>query len=315
MLARMVGLRGGRTVRFFFVATLGCLLAACSQLTGVSTSCSGPDASSVTLDIVKDQIRKLASQNDDDAPALSKSKIRATVQQLALTLEDVRTSKDDPNSTKQFCTGKLKLVAPAEMVTDAGETREMAGLNSIEDLAENANVEANANAFTADIEFNVQPTDDGQKIYAQVESGDEAIAFFAELVKDHLLKTAVADLKAEQDRIASEQQAAQVAATNEQWAALLDEAKAENKLAIDSINAIWKAVPADARARMLAVQKAWQRRKDATCRVEAASNATSENEMQLARLRCDTREQNSRANELKQYAMQTIDGEYTENTM
>ena len=289
------------------VAPLACALMGCSQLWGVSTSCSGPDASSVTLDIVRDQIRKLASQTDDDSPALSKSKIRATVQQLALTLEDVRTSKDDPNSTKQFCTGQLKLVAPAEMVADASDTREMAGLNSIEDLAENANVEANANAFTADLEFNVQPTDDGEKIYAQVESGVEAIAFFAELVKDHLLKTAVADAKAEQDRIAAEQTAAQTAATNEQWVASLDEAKAENKLAVDSINAIWKAVPADARTRMLAVQRAWQRRKDATCRLEAASNATSENEMQLAKLRCDTREQNARAQELKQYAMESID--------
>jgi hypothetical protein len=282
----------------------------CSQITGVSNSCSGPDASAVTLDIIREQVRKIAAKQDGDAPAISKSKIRATVQQLALTLVDVRTTKDDPNSSKQCCTGKLKLVAPADMLSDANETREMAGLNAIEDLAENANVEANANAFSADIDFNVQPTDDGDKIYAQLESGDEVIGFVAELVKDHLLKSAVADAKAEQDRITAELQAAETAASQEQWDASIDEAKAENKMAIDSINAIWKAIPGDARARMLEVQKAWGRRKDAACRVEAASGATSEEQIQLARLRCDTREQISRANELKQYAMQVINNNF-----
>lgn len=291
------------------------VVAGCSQLTGKSNDCSGVDASAVTIDIIRDQVRKLVSKQEGDAPALSRSKIRATVQQLKLTLEDVRTTKDDPNSTKQFCTGRMKLVAPAEMVSDANETREMAGLNSIEDLAETANVEANANAFTADVEFNVQPTDDGDKIYAQLESGDEAIGFVAELVKDHLLKSAVAGAKAEQDRIGAEQQAAEAAASNEQWAASLAEAEAENKMAIASINAIWRAVPPDARARMLDVQKAWGKRKDATCRVEAASGATSEEEIQLARLRCDTREQNSRANELKQYAMRSIEGSFEGNQM
>lgn len=288
----------------------------CSQVTGMSNSCSGPDASAVTLDIVRDQVRKLAGQQEEGAPALSKSKIRATVQQLKLTLEDVRTTKDDPNSTKQFCTGRLKLVAPANMVEDANQAREMAGLNSVEDLADTANVEANANAFTADVDFNVQPTDDGDKIYAQLESGDEAIAFIAELVRSHLLKTAISDHKAEQDRIAAEQEAAEAAASREEWSAAFEQAKAENKLAIDSINAIWKAIPSGARSRMLDVQRAWQRRKDASCRVEAASSATSEEEIALNRLRCDTREQNNRANELRQYAMQTIDEEYVdENAM
>lgn len=288
------------------------LLAGCSQVMGKSASCAGTDAAAVTLDIVRDQILKQAGQHDEGDPALSKSKIRATVRQLLLSLEDARTTKDDPNSTKQFCAGRLKLVAPAEMVSDANQTRDLAGLNSIEELAEAANVEANANAFHADVEFNVQPTDDGDKIYSQLESGNEAINFVAELVKNALLKSAVADARAEQDRIAAEQRSAEVAATREQWSASLDEAKAENKMSVESINAIWKAVPTDARARMLDVQRAWGKRKDATCRVEAATGATSEAEIQIARLRCDTREQNVRANELRQYAMSAINEDINE---
>lgn len=282
-------------------------LTGCSKLSGQSNSCSGDDAKAVTLDIVRNQITKLASQADEGDPSISKSKIRATVRQLVLSLEDVRTTKDDPNSTKQFCTGRLKLVAPADMVFDADATREMAGLNSIEDMADSANVEANANSFTADVDFNVQPTDDGQKIYAQLESGDEAIGFYAELVKDHLLKSAVADAKAEQDRISAEQTAAIENAAREEAAASLEQAKAENGAAIDTINAVWKAIPGDVRASLLDAQRAWQRRKDATCRLEAANNASSEEEMAVTRLRCDTREQTSRANDLRQYAQQAIE--------
>jgi hypothetical protein len=44
--------------------------------------------------------------------------------------------------------------------------------------------------------------------------------------------------------------------------------------------------------------------------VEAASSASSEQDLALARLRCDTREQNTRANELKQYAVEAIDQDY-----
>lgn len=246
---------------------------------------------------------RLAAANDDaDAPALSKSKIRASVKQLGLSLVDVRTTKDDPNSTKQFCTGRIKLVAPPDMLEDANATRQMAGLNSVEELADTVNVEAQANSFFADLDFNVQPTDDGQKIYAQLENGDEAIGFFAELLQAHLLKAAVADAKAERDRIAAEQQAAEAG----QQALILEETKAENKFAIDSINAIWGAIPSDTRSQLVDVQKAWVRRKDAACRVEVASGAASVDEIELARLRCDTREQNSRANALRQYAIQTI---------
>lgn len=291
--------------RYLALAAVASLYA-CSQLPGNSTSCSGSDASSLTVDIVRDQIVKLAGEQTEDTPALSRSKVRATVQQLELSLVDVRTTKDDPDSTKQFCTGKLKLVAPPEIVADANEVRDMAGYNSVEDMAENANVEASANSFLADVDFNVQPTDDGDKIYAQLENGDAAIAFFAELVQSHLLKAVIADAKAEQDRIEAEQEAA----AREQEQANLEQAQAENKMAIERINAIWSAIPAEPRAAFTEAQRAWVRKKDAACRVEAASNATTEAEMAIARLKCDTREQSSRANELRQFATETIESGY-----
>lgn len=284
------------------------ILVGCSQLTGKSNSCSGADAADATLEIVRDAVIRKSSAREQEGPILSKSKVRATVRLLELSMEDVRTTKDDPNSTKQFCTGRLKAVIPADVVRDANETRQMAGLNSVEELADNANVEANANVFFSDIDFNVQPTDDGQKIFSQVEGADEAIGFLAEVVNSHLMKSAIAEAKAEQDRLEAERIAAKDAAT----AALLEEARAENALAIEAINAVWKAMPGEMRGQIQPLQVAWIRKKDAMCRLEAATNTSSEMDRQLAALKCDTREQTARAEALKQYALQSLNQEYAD---
>lgn len=290
---------------------IGLLTSGCDTLAPSGGACTGEDATKLTLDIFGDEVRKEAATKEDDGPALSSSKIRATVKQLQLALEDVRTTKDDPNSTKQFCTGNIKIVFPSEVIEDANAAREAAGLNSVEDLADSSNVKSAANAFRAEINYNIQPTDDGSKVYSEMESGDAAVKFVAEVVRSHLLRASIADAKAEQDRIETEQAAAEEAASREQWAAASEEAKAENKLAVEQMAALWRAVPAGTRQQLLPVQRAWIKRKDASCRVEAANGATSEEEIGLARLRCDTREQNSRAQELRQYAAQAIEEDYS----
>lgn len=276
-------------------------LAGCSQLTGTSDSCTGADAGETTLSIVRDQIARLASARGEEDVHLSKAEIRATIQQLRLSLEDVRTTKNDPNSTKKFCTGTLKLVAPPEIVTDAEDARQTAGESSLSELADDSNVESNANAFTTNIDFNVQPTDDRNKIFAEIENGAPAFRFFAELVRDHLLKSAVLEAKAEQDRAASEQQAAENQALAEQQAATLNEAKTENKIAIQTTNAVWQGIPAETRSSLLDLQKAWVRKKNADCGVEAASSSVDPADREVARLKCDTRMQGERSNWLRQY--------------
>ena len=196
------------------------------------------------------------------------------------------------------------------MIQDANDARQIAGYNSVAEMAESANVEANANSFLADVDFNVQPTDDGEKTYAELENANGALGFFSELVRSHLVKSVLADAKAEQDRIAAEQHAAEEAAAREEQSAQLEQAKAENKVAIDRINAIWGAIPTGPRTAFTEAQKAWIRKKDAACRIEAASNATTEAEMTIARLKCDTREQSNRATELRQFATETIESGY-----
>ena len=129
-------------------------------------------------------------------------------------------------------------------------------------------------------------------------------------MKSHLLKSVYADTKAEQDRLEAERLAAETAAMTEANVAILEEAQAENKLAIETINAVWKAIPNETRSRLQPIQKAWIKKKDIMCRLEATSSASSEEDLRVAQLKCDTREQNSRAESLRQYAMQSIEQSY-----
>lgn len=291
------------------LSVVALLMPGCSKFSRPTTSCAGSDASGVTIDLVRTKISDLAGvKESDDEPSLAKSKIRATVQQLALSLTDIRTTKTDPNSTKQFCTGTVRLVAPPDMIVDAESARQMAGLSGVEELADNANVEKNANVFTADINYNVQPTDNGEKIFSQIEDRDEAFRFFAELVKDQLLKSTVADAKAQTDRLSAEKLAVESNANRELAAASLEEAAASKATSDQAINAMWKALPSSTRERLLPFQRAWIKKKDATCKLEAAS-AGDENAMSVAMANCEARENNARTGFLEQQGQIEIQGD------
>lgn len=290
------------------------VVGACDKLGTATSSCSSADASAVTLDIIRDEIIRRAGEVGEDGPQILKSKIRASVKQLKMSLEDIRTSKDDPNSSKKFCTATVKVIAPAQMVLDADETREMAELNSVEALADNANVRKEANAFLAEVEYNVQPTDDGDKVFAEIESGEEAIGFLGELVQDHLLKSAVLDATAQAQRLEAERNAAIESAARDMQSASLEEARATNRSAVEAINAIWKAMPADARQQLLPLQRAWIKKTEATCKLEAAAQATDSAGMEVARLNCESRAQQERAQYLQRYASEAIDAQYSEPT-
>ena len=105
----------------------------------------------------------------------------------------------------------------------------------------------------------------------------------------------------------SKAQAAQVAAAEAETAkqteaaqkADLDMAAAENKLANQQINAVWRALPEDARSQLLEMQRAWVRKKTADCNIEAAGASTEALPKEAARLRCDTRFTITRISELQ----------------
>lgn len=281
-------------------------LTSCDNIKGAfgeKLSCSSSSAQDTTITIVKEQVEKDVFAGSEEAygAVISRSKIRAALNQIKFLIEDVRTSKEDPNSTKKFCTGKLKIVFPEAILTDSDKTREFQGSNTLSEFADNSGVDREANAFIMDIDFNVQPTDDGGKVYSELENADAAPSFISAILGGHLgFKTVQQSHQQEQQQAQQAEQQEQAALT-EQKQATLGEAKAEFDLSNQTINAIWTAIPADQRDQLLPLQRAWIKKKAADCKVESAQVSLDPAEREASRLHCEARMNGERSGQLRRF--------------
>lgn len=277
------------------------LLGACNKM---PVQCTSEGSQAPVIDIIKEELERTISSNlrdGDETHAMSKSKIRAAISKLVISIEDIRTVKEDPNSTKRFCAGTLKVRFPGQLISDADKARETAEADSVADLADRKDIDREADTFTSAIDFNVQKTDDGSKIFAETGTGNRLVGFSAEVVAASLLRPSIENAQQEQLALEQQQTAQQNAALLEQRQANLESARVENKLAVQRIGALWQSLPAPARTRLLPLQRAWIRKKDADCRVEAASSSVDPTEMAAARLICDTRVTQQRSDQIEQF--------------
>jgi len=138
-----------------------------------------------------------------------------------------------------------------------------------------------------------------------VENPDTITHMIGDIVGGHLLRKPVEQANRTRiDQEAAEQQQAEQAQTDQREAAY-EEAKATNDLATQGINASWNALPSEVRQRVLPMQRAWIKRKDAECKIEAANTSTDPTEREAARLQCQARFNNQRASEINDLVNRT----------
>lgn len=175
---------------------LTCILA---TLAGCDSSpspvdCSDQSAIDAVTAAIKEGIEASAGnrvQGADGTRLVLTSKIRSAIGQLKFSIEAVRTTKEDPESTKRYCTGKLKVVYGINMLKDAEYVRKQANLDSVNSLADKSKIERFSDYFKVDLDYDVQPTDDGKQTIATIENSSDKIDVFAEIVASHLLKPAL----------------------------------------------------------------------------------------------------------------------------
>lgn len=273
-------------------------LAACSQKQDVA--CNGDDAKSLVASMVKDGLTKQITSDFSNHDTLANinvdgALIRATVEKVVITIEDVLTTKSDPNSTKKFCEGKLKLAVPTEVVTDADAVRSMLSLKNSHQDAMQAGVDFDANTIKSSLDYNVQPTDDGKKIYAGTDGKISAVKFASLLIEQSLLKAALEKQKAnqaqqEQQRAMQEQQKnieiAQAKAAEGQ--ATLRKAQDDIKAANDAINIVWNAGSKEWRQELLPEQRLWLAQRENGCKIKALDSGSADSvAFQTSRLQCE----------------------------
>lgn len=289
-------------LKVFVIAGVCLGLASCEKLAPVS--CDSPAAKNVITSLIGDELVKVAKAKAGDAEVTDQgleAKVRATVAQLKLEIEDIRTTKSDPQSTKKYCEGSLKVVVPLNMIADADKAAQALEFDLPSKGMEVAGYERAADTFHHKLTYSVQPTDDRKKIFGEIENYGNMFESLSQLVSAHIILPAVQarlqkvidEAKAEQDQ--ADQQTAQ------QNQADLDLAKAENQLANQTLNAVWSSLGPETRGALLDVQRAWIKKKTADCNIKAAEASTDALIMEAARLRCDTEATRARAEDLKNY--------------
>lgn len=286
-------------MRRFVPLILVVALAACAEKKQ-EVACNGEVAKSVVASLLKDELVKhVTADFAGQAPVANSnvdgSVIRATVEKISIAIEDVLTTKSDPNSTKKFCSSTLKLSIPAEVVSDSDAARSILALGNSHQQALQAGVDFDANTVKATLDYSVQPTDDGQKIYGSTSGQNAAVTFASTLVEQSLLKNALAQQKAAQAQRQQEQalkeqqrQAEIDQAQAAQVDAALKKAKSDIKVANDAINVVWNAGSKEWRQGLLPEQRLWQAQRENSCKLKALDTETSGSaSFETDRLNCE----------------------------
>lgn len=162
------------------------LLVACGK-NGLSTNkaeCSSESTQVSLQNAIKDSYEKYVKSQDD----LDTSKARATFAQIKVNIDNVRTTKEDPNSTKKFCAGTVQLSIPAELLTSLENTVETVNKGSFKSIVKPFGLDADANVFSKDIEYSVQPSDDGKSLFTDLDNGKAIVGFLGTLTSIDQMK-------------------------------------------------------------------------------------------------------------------------------
>ena len=291
------------TRNHFFVVLAAATLGGCDSLGSSSGECGSDDTRSLAIEVLTDGIEdEIAGARDDNGSVIvARSKIRAALKQIEFRIADIRTTRSDPDSSAEFCTGTVSIIVDQEILDDAEETSSLIGFAGPGQMAQDLGFDRSADAFTIDIDYNVQPTDDNEKIFVEVDNGDPIISFGRDVLSAHLLHAQVTAQSAIQAAEAAKLEREQEAAVQEQQKAVLEEASAVQQLSEQSINAVWQALDPATRDELLPIQRAGIRRKAAECKIEGASESTEERARRAATAYCEARMNNEREEWLRRY--------------
>ncbi len=284
------------------VALAAMTLTSCSAFT--DTGCSDATSKGALENAIREGLEKVTlerAKDENGNSLIGASSVRASVAKIKLILEDIRTTKEDPDSTKRFCTGTLKIVFSPETFKSAESAREMLGLPKIATAIDDAGLEKGADYIKGELDYSVQPTDDGQKVFAEFEGADGKLDIFGEVVAASLLRDRI------ENKLRVEKEEAEFARKQEEEAvqamlsAEYEAAAAQRKASNEAIAVAWNSIDADTRQQLLPQQRAWIKQKDAGCKVEALQYSTDPTEQKTAEATCQARENNRRIDQLRGY--------------
>ncbi len=272
---------------------------------------------SLLEDNTQSYVKNIANNED---VVIDGSALRASTSQIKFNLEDVRTSKTDPNSTKIFCVAALSTVLDSETINRANFVNDYYGQADIHEKAFQQDIDMDGNVISYSIEYSIQPTDDGSNIYGQLQNGSELIDFISTEIVNSLQKNYVQAMKtqeqkddierevserkameAEAEVIAEAEAIADAEATNELVNVSTEKAKAKATMDFkrNEFNELWSSASTETRESLAEGQKEWVVERDEIClsRAQEAEVAWQE----VVRMECISELLGDRYYQVKEY--------------
>lgn len=295
-----------------------CMMSACGDMTSLKkeTLCDSETAKTLLDEMIKQSISDKNKENykerlSNDGVKLDLANLRAMQDQIDISIYDVRTTKDDPASSKDFCESELTLLLPEQIVSDANEAMSMENYGSVDELAVELDLNYELYKVKKKLEYFVQPTDDGQKLYVGGIK-DVGLFDFSSTVITHaamkpVLKRAKtkmaqenlknrARLEKERERLIQEEKTdaihSEISLQND-----IVTAQKKNKFIKGRLNKLWSKQSAAIQDYLTPYQKQWLDERDNTCLTEAMNADGSRQE--LVRIECEARLTKERLVELK----------------
>lgn len=288
------------------LALVGCMLlvSGCDKvrsITGSSVKCDNETAKQLVVESFSKTVSDIAAERvkeliDSENVTIDMGKLRSTLQQITFNVNDVRTNNSDPNSNKQYCVTEFVVKVPDQMVKDADAARAVYDENNIAQAAVLSDLSFEANQLKKEIEYLVQPTDDGKKVYVTLENPDALAYFVRDIAVDALVKNArlnAAEVAKQEEikRVAEEEATAQ-----EYQSVLISEAKTNLDKANENLNLVWNSTTKEVRSQLLDEQRLWLKKRELECKLES----THSDHPEIHRINCETNMTTQRTSELRQ---------------
>lgn len=255
----------------------------------IDASCSSEGAQSLIKDIINEGVEKeiIDTKTKDGTPVFSIEKAKEVLNNIVISIEDVRTTKKDSESTKAFCSGNLVITVKKDILDQAEKGRVIAKTNTLSDYAKSHSIKTDASRFFKTVDYNVQPTDNGEKIYAALTEATLLSDMVGEIVTSYLLVPIIENNTKKQIEKSNTEQSKDKAmeATNE----------AGRQLQI-----VWDSATDNIKSSLLQEQLDWKKQSDDNCRVKATKENNDDVTKDIIYFNCLKEDNNKRTEYLKQ---------------
>lgn len=296
-----------------------------SQLIDTSDkTCSSKIAVDLIKDIINDGVESRAKDENkglNEDSRLDLAKVRALTAEVKYGLHDIITTKNDPSSSKKFCEANLEIGIPDSTISNANQARKTVEKLSIKAIVEDADFKVNLNKFSKKIAYSVQPTDDGKKIYVNLENAAQFQTLVSEAVLWASLNIKMADLQASPVRAAVTSPAVALpsapahiptqvttppsvavpttdSSVSSGEITSISESTSQYATLEKEINVVWNSLPKELRDENRELQRKFNTEKETVCFKEATAAGIGER-FEIARNKCWSRFYTQRIPQLK----------------